>query len=166
MESRAVEGWGAQLLARQNLDGGWGEELYSPKWTSTSYTLSLLRDLGFDSACAPAARGGRLILDRLKSSRSETYGTCTCVVGMGLALGLRFAPGDPIYGERVGHLLGVQFADGGWNCRWPRIEKTHHSSFHTTLNVLDGLQEVIGAGVGSMVYLEAAALIEDIRVLR
>ena len=29
----ANEGWGARLLAAQNGDGGWGEGVYSPKWT-------------------------------------------------------------------------------------------------------------------------------------
>ncbi len=41
--SRVVShGWGAQLLARQGSDGRWAGSLYSPKWTSTTYTLLLL----------------------------------------------------------------------------------------------------------------------------
>jgi hypothetical protein len=35
----ATEGWGARLLAAQDDDGGWGGGIYSPKWTSTTYTL-------------------------------------------------------------------------------------------------------------------------------
>src|SRR5262245_40603839 len=48
----AREGWGARLLAKQDpqgtsaggqsSDGG----LYHPKWTSTTYTMLLLRDFG------------------------------------------------------------------------------------------------------------------------
>ena len=42
----AMEGWGARLLAAQNPDGGWGEGVYSPKWTSTTYTLLRLAVVG------------------------------------------------------------------------------------------------------------------------
>ncbi len=46
----AVEGWGADLLARQDADGRWAAALYSPKWTSTTYTLLLLRFLDWRDA--------------------------------------------------------------------------------------------------------------------
>src|SRR5437879_6360806 len=48
----ARAGWGARLLARQDPGGTWAggrspqAGLYSPKWTSTTYTMLLLRDLG------------------------------------------------------------------------------------------------------------------------
>jgi len=42
----ATEGWGARILAAENPDGGWGEGIYSPKWTSTTYTLLRLLWLG------------------------------------------------------------------------------------------------------------------------
>ena len=48
----AHDGWGARLLARQDAEGTWAGGLssdgglYSPKWTSTTYTMLLLRDLG------------------------------------------------------------------------------------------------------------------------
>lgn len=38
----ATEGWGARLLAAQSPDGRWTDGLYTPKWTSTTYTLLLL----------------------------------------------------------------------------------------------------------------------------
>ncbi len=34
--------------------------------------------------------------------------------------------------------------DGGWNCRRPR--GATHSSFHTTINVLEGVREYVEAG--------------------
>jgi hypothetical protein len=49
----ARDGWGARLLAKQGSSGTWAEGLYSPKWTSTTYTLLLLRDLGLP----PGGRG-------------------------------------------------------------------------------------------------------------
>ncbi len=48
----AREGWGPRLLALQDPAGTWAEGLssdgglYSPKWTSTTYTMLLLRDIG------------------------------------------------------------------------------------------------------------------------
>src|SRR5258705_11812657 len=48
----AREGWGARLLAQQGRAGAWAKGksgdggLYSPKWTSTTYTMLLLRDFG------------------------------------------------------------------------------------------------------------------------
>jgi hypothetical protein len=39
----------------------------------------------------------------------------------------------------VEHLLGQQMADGGWNCERPK--GATHSSFHTTISVLEGLHE-------------------------
>jgi hypothetical protein len=41
----------------------------------------------------------------------------------------------------VENLLLELMPDGGWNCRRLRKPKPHHSSFHTTFNVLDGLRE-------------------------
>ncbi len=42
----ATEGWGLALLQKRGADGQWAGGLYSPKWTSTTYTLQLLRQLG------------------------------------------------------------------------------------------------------------------------
>src|SRR5262245_51637981 len=57
----ATSGWGARLLAEQASDGRWGGGTYFPLWTSTAYTLSLLRDLGLDPASAPARRAVALV---------------------------------------------------------------------------------------------------------
>jgi len=42
--------------------------------------------------------------------------------------------------------------DGGWNCRRTRSPRPHHSSFHTTFNVLEGLREYIRRGNGGSRY--------------
>src|ERR1017187_3159428 len=46
----AKEGWGAQFLQHQDPDGRWAHGIYNPKWTSTTYTLVLLRSLGLEPA--------------------------------------------------------------------------------------------------------------------
>src|SRR3989442_1413658 len=53
----AAEGWGARLLAAQDRDGGWGGGAYSPKWTSTTYTLLHLLWLGLPPGHSGALRG-------------------------------------------------------------------------------------------------------------
>src|SRR5262245_19369920 len=49
------EGWGARLLALQDPDGCWAQGVYTPKWTSTTYTMLLLRGFGL-AAKHPQAR--------------------------------------------------------------------------------------------------------------
>jgi len=44
------------------------------------------------------------------------------------------------------HLLGRQLDDGGWNCQARRGETDKHSSFHTSVQVLEGLVAYAGAG--------------------
>jgi hypothetical protein len=39
----------------------------------------------------------------------------------------------------VDRLLGEQMADGGWNCE--QVNGSTRGSFHTTINVLEGLLE-------------------------
>ena len=55
--------WGRQLLALQGDDGQWGSGLYTPKWTSTTYTLLLLRALGLIAGNRRARAGALLLLD-------------------------------------------------------------------------------------------------------
>src|SRR5687767_5589361 len=60
----ARQGWGARLLAEQDADGRWGKGWYTPKWTSTFYTMQLLWQLGLDPRNEAARRGASLLLDR------------------------------------------------------------------------------------------------------
>src|SRR5919197_179537 len=60
----ARDGWGARLLARQDPEGTWAGGLYTPKWTSTTYTLLLLRDFGLAAHNRQARRACQLLLDR------------------------------------------------------------------------------------------------------
>ena len=80
----ATEGWGAQLLALQEADGQWGGGTYFPAWTSTTCSLSLLRDSGLDPAseqvagrspqCGRTASGSTKVrtTSPVKSSRAST----------------------------------------------------------------------------------------------
>ena len=52
----------AQLLAVRNDDGRW-VKLYSPKWTSTFYSLRLLYGFGLDGSHPAAVESCALLLD-------------------------------------------------------------------------------------------------------
>jgi hypothetical protein len=62
----------------------------------------------------------------------------TCVTGMVLSILAHFRFPDPRLVTLAEHLLGQQMADGGWNCR--SYQGDTHSSFHTTISVLEGLR--------------------------
>ena len=77
----ASDGWGVRLLAKQDAEGTWAGGLssdgglYSPKWTSTTYTMLLLRDLGLEATNRPARKACRLLLDRgLQRDGGSTMG--------------------------------------------------------------------------------------------
>ncbi len=139
-----THGWGARLLAEQAADGTWGGGIYSPKWISTTYSLILLRRLGLERHHPAASKGCRVLLDRGDSddggvdlsvglNRSET-----CITGFVLALVSYFRVTSPRVEEIISYLLREQMPDGGWNCL--RYRGATHSSFHTTINVLEGLR--------------------------
>jgi hypothetical protein len=149
-QQRTVEtGWGANLLTRQQSDGSWGGGIYSPKWTSTTYTLLTLRSIGIPRACDAAQRGAELMLTRLlgatcNAAFQQKLATLDrCIVGMNLQLAVYFGIDDARIEAIVDNLLSEMMPDGGWNCRRLSRPRPHHSSFHTTFNVLDGLREYV-----------------------
>lgn len=145
----ARDGWGARLLAEQDEDGrwaggkSWDGGLYSPKWTSTTYTLLLLRDFGLSPDHPRARQACVILLDRgLQKDGGINYGwrgrSETCVTGMVLSLLSYFELDDGRLDTLADHLLDQQMDDGGWNCR--RWQGATHASVHTTISVLEGLR--------------------------
>jgi hypothetical protein len=138
-------GWGRRLLDVQDPEGTWAGGLYTPKWTSTTYTLLLLRRLGLAPATGGAIAGCRRLLDDADwfeggvsywSSRKLAE---RCVNGMVLSVASYFDVPDQRIASIAELLLSVSLADGGWNCEDHR--GATHSSFHTTISVLEGLLE-------------------------
>ena len=149
----ARDGWGARLLARQNPGGIWAAGsspdvgLYTPKWTSTTYTMLLLRDFGLPPADRRVRTACARLLDRgLQPDGGISYGTWaqwthrgeTCVTGMVLSILSYFEHDDDRLDTIAEHLLEQQMSDGGWNCR--RASGATHSSVNTTISVLEGLR--------------------------
>jgi alkylhydroperoxidase family enzyme len=149
----AREGWGARLLAKQDAPGTWAAGrsgdggLYSPKWTSTTYTMLLLRDFGLAATNRQARRAcGRLLDGGMQPDGGINYGVWakwtgrseTCITGMVLSTLSHFAYEDARLETIAEHLLEQQMPDGGWNCK--RAAGATHSSMHTTINALEGLR--------------------------
>jgi len=158
----AKEGWGARLLALQREDGHWdggtptfkteaGERWWRslppqrrgtlfPEWTSTAWSLMLLRQFGLDPASAEARRAVRVVREQVQWEHDgEPFFAGEvepCINGKVTAMGAYF-------GEDVQHivdrLLGEQMSDGGWNCEQENGATV--GSFHSTIDVLDGLLE-------------------------
>jgi hypothetical protein len=161
-----TEGWGAHLLALEDDDGRWaggahfpadfvwgGDEAGQP-WTSTSHSLSQLREFGLDPATERAQRMVELIG---ANARWEHDGQPywegevePCINGMTVANGAYFGVDVTPIVER---LLSERLEDGGWNCDTER--GSIRSSFDTTINVVEGLLEYERATGGSAASREA-----------
>jgi hypothetical protein len=151
-EQRRVgrEGWGARLLAHQDRTGRWTPRFYGRKWISTTYSLLLLRDMGLSPDDLRVRRSCLLILDEgvgpdggIVPSRS--FGRSEeCISGFVLRLLSWFLIIDERREQLLDYLLGRQMRDGGWNCQTCR--GATHGSFHTTINVLEGLRDYVDSG--------------------
>jgi hypothetical protein len=137
----AREGWGAQILARQDPDGRWGGGTFFPRGMGTFDTLHLLYLLGADPAdegvrraIAPVHEAARWDYDAdLRFWEGEVE---PCINGRVVAIGAFFGQDVRATVER---LLREQMADGGWNCE--QENGSTRGSFDTTINVLEGLLE-------------------------
>jgi len=107
--------------------------------------MLLLRDLGPD-ASNPQAQVGctRLLDDSFYKDGGINYSPKTlhcselCITGMVLSILSHFRYPDERVRSLADHLLREQMADGGWNCE--SYKGATHSSFHTTISVLEGLR--------------------------
>ncbi len=174
----AGEGWGARLLALQREDGqwaggtptfasaeatGWWQSLPAdrrgtlfPEWTSTAWSLALLREFGLDPGSPAARRAVRLVRENCRWEHDgEPFFAGEvepCINGRTVALGAYF--GEDVKGI-VDRLLGEQMSDGGWNCE--QENGSTRGSFHSTIEVLTGLLEYERA-TGGLPEVSAARL--------
>ena len=140
----ATEGWGAQLLALQGVDGSWSGVAWNRGWNSTMHVLMLLRDMGLDPASDPARRAVSLVRNHVTWQGWETYDgnpffageVEPCINGQVGAVGAYF--GEDVRGI-IDRLLAEQLPDGGWNCE--AENGSTRSSFNTTICVLEALLE-------------------------
>ena len=167
----AREGWGARLLALQRQDGHWDKSTPArltsaeaikwweslpterqgtlfPEWTSTAWSLMLLRAFGLDPKGLEARQAVRRVREHVAWEHDgEPFFAGEvepCINGKVVALGAYF--GEDVNGV-VDRLLGEQMSDGGWNCE--QENGSIRGSFHSTIDVLDGLLEYERATGGS-----------------
>ena len=140
------EGWAANLLARQDSEGGWGGEPDATSWTTSPewfclMSLQWLHEMGLNPASSVARRATDLVRDHVIwhwwENRPFFDGEVEpCINGRVLAIGAYF--GQPSHGL-VERLLAEQMDDGGWNCE--QENGSTRGSFDSTITVLEGLAE-------------------------
>lgn len=146
----AAKGWGARFLDCRNSDGSWGQRFYQPKWTSTHYTLLDLKTLGIAPDHALIRESIRDVFRDLKGddggilcSRASAVSD-VCVNGMVLNYASYFGMREEHLRSVVDFLLTEHMPDGGFNCQ-SNQSGAKHSSMHSTLSVLEGIQEYFNA---------------------
>ena len=148
----ANEGWGKQFLCKRKSNGHWGDRFYQPKWISTHYTLLDLRNLDISPDNAIAKEAIELVLSSGKSEDggiplgpSTSMFSDVCVNGMFLNYAAYFKTEEYKLHSIVDSILNEIMPDGGFNCRTTR-SGAKHSSLHTTISVLEGLNEFHKSG--------------------
>lgn len=146
------EGWGKQFLSKRNSNGHWGDRFYQPKWISTHYTLLDLRNLNLnrDNEIAKEAIGltlqaGKAADGGIPLGPSTLQYSDVCVNGMFLNYASYFKTDELKLHSVVDGILDERMPDGGFNCKSKRSGAVH-SSLHSTLSVLEGLNEFQKSG--------------------
>ncbi|MCE7994001.1 MAG: hypothetical protein HEP71_18575 [Roseivirga sp.] len=138
----ASEGWGAQFLSKRNNNGHWGQGYYQPKWISSHYTLLDLRNLCIAPDQPLVKESVNKILRECKAEDGGIYPIVqksdVCVNGMFLNFASYFGANEESLESVVDCLLAERMPDGGYNCRSNR-SGARHSSLHTTISVLEGI---------------------------
>ncbi len=148
----AKEGWGQKFLSKRNSNGHWGDRFYQPKWISTHYTLLDLRNLNLPQnnktvreTIESVLQNGKAADGGISLGPSTLQHSDICVNGMFLNYASYFNTPEKKLQSIVDSILNEIMPDGGFNCRSIR-SGAKHSSFHTTISVLEGLTEYQKAG--------------------
>lgn len=142
-----TEGWGAQFLAKQNIDGHWGKKFYQPKWISTHYTLLDLRNLCINPMNRNITNTINMVLsdEKGKDGGILPIGAdqiCdVCVNGMFLNYASYFKPDLEKMKSIIDFIVSQKLEDGGFNCEFNSRKGAVHSSLHSTISVLEGITE-------------------------
>ncbi len=91
-----TEGWGARLLAERESGGRWDGGLYTPTWTSTTYTLLQLWRMGLPRDHHEAVESADLLIDNRiwEFKRGSAKHQDECIAGFALVLSSWFTIDD------------------------------------------------------------------------
>jgi hypothetical protein len=139
------EGWGADLLSRQDISGRWAGQLYDHKWISTTYTMQLLRRMGLDPGNAQAQKACQQLLEGgYKEGGALSFAKTVSHIDLGvsglvLSILAYFGYPDQRVHTVLEFLLDQQLPEGSWVPE-PGLERLKYI-FAGTMLVLDGLRE-------------------------
>ena len=142
----AGEGWGAAFLQARHPEGYWGRGFYQPKWTSSHYTLLDLKTLQVLPGNVDILQSIDIILETRKSAdggvnpAKTIEGSDVCVNGMFLNYACHFGTNVEKLKSIVDYVIDQRMDDGGFNCERDQYGAIH-SSLHSTICVLEGIQE-------------------------
>ncbi|PKK94739.1 MAG: hypothetical protein CVV60_04900 [Tenericutes bacterium HGW-Tenericutes-5] len=129
------------IISRQDLKTSlWDEGIYSPKYTSTHYSLLILCELGIDLSETRYLKTINILLENMwyKGGKVSNYRhQDMCVVAMMIRICSQAKMTDQRLYEMIDYVLEYKMSDGGWNCSWERRPYPKQSSLHTTLSVLE-----------------------------
>jgi hypothetical protein len=127
----------------------WGEGVYSPKYTSTHYTLLELCQLGANLNDVRIHMAITILFDEMwkaKGLMRKHRHQDMCVVAMMVRIAATAHFKDSRIFDMIDYILEYPMTDGGWNCAWERKPKPKQSSLHTTLSVLEAFHAYIQHG--------------------
>ncbi|MEA3422282.1 MAG: hypothetical protein U9Q80_00485 [Bacillota bacterium] len=141
------EGFAKELLALQKEDGHWGDGFYQPKWTCTHYTLLELRYLELNKTDSTTKILDKIVSECINFDGGITptktkFGSDVCINGMFLNYACYFGIEENRIESIIDYIIEQQLPDGGFNCNFNR-SGARHSSLHSTLSVLEGIEEYI-----------------------
>ena len=147
----ATEGWGKRFLDARKPNGHWGRGFYQVKWISTHYSILDLRNLCIAPDHPRLAETVAIILREQKAEDGGINPAVTikqsdaCINGMVLSYACYFKADEAALRSVVDFIIGQQMADGGFNCNY-NMQGAVHSSLHTTISILEGIQEYVANG--------------------
>jgi hypothetical protein len=142
----ATEGWGKRFLEARKPNGHWGRGFYQVKWISSHYSILDLKNLGIAPDHPQIAESVAIILRDHKGNdggidpHRQIQQSDVCINGMFLNYGCYFKANETELHSVVDFIISQQMPDGGFNC-WSNHHGAVHSSLHTTISILEGIQE-------------------------
>ena len=133
----AIEGFGKRLLNLQQDNDHWGGGYYRKKWISTHYTLLELLRLNVDPT------------DQIKRSVDKVFKIYVnddsvniidiCMNGMVLNIFCYFKIKEKKLDIIIDYIISQQMPDGGFNCSYNKQRGARHSSLHSTVSLIEGI---------------------------